>query len=229
MTSFTITALMTAPRYECTSARNVIEQTMRKLGVPLGVSGGVYYGQCMQTMMQHAVETDVDYILTVDGDSVFTPEQVRALVARINADESIDALAPVQVRRGSSVVLATAKDREQQISGGPIQVETAHFGCTVLRASKLRTVGKPWFFSQPNKDGEWGDGKVDADIWFWNQWKAAGNSAYVDPMVKIGHVEEMVTFVDHGMNVRHIHLADWLERFGGVEKPHAEREPEVYV
>lgn len=212
--SFTITALMTAPRYECTTARNVIEQTLRQLGVPLAVSGGVYYDQAMQTMMEQACEAGVDYILTVDGDSIFTPHQVRALVERIESDASIDAIAPLQVRRGVGTVLATAKEQEQSFTSGPIAVETAHFGCTVIRASKLAQLPKPWFYSVPNDRGEWKTGKTDADIWFWQQWGSVGNSVVMDPSVRIGHLEEMVTFVDDSLNVRSIYVSDWLDRFG---------------
>ena len=70
-----ICALMTAGRYENTWCRNNMEYSFRKLGIPLIVSGGVYYGQCMQIMMEDAIRAGVEYILTVDGDSVFTPKR----------------------------------------------------------------------------------------------------------------------------------------------------------
>ncbi len=34
-----------------------------------------------------------------------------------------------------------------------------------------------------------GDGRTDADIWFWKQFRKAGNRVYVSPRVSIGHGE----------------------------------------
>ena len=39
-----VTALLTAPRHEIVFARNYIEIALRHAGVPLAVSGGVFYG-----------------------------------------------------------------------------------------------------------------------------------------------------------------------------------------
>lgn len=79
--------------------------------------------------------------------------------------------------------------------GAPVQqVDTAHFGCTIISTAALRRMTKPWFWEQPDKSGSWGDGRIDSDIWFWRQFKASGNRLYITPRVAIGHGEYVITW-----------------------------------
>lgn len=209
-------AIMTAPRYENTYARNHIERALKDIGIPLTVSGGVFYGQCMQMMLEDLAASDCDYAVTIDFDSLFTANQLRRLLNWIITRDEIDAITGLQVRRGKPVMLGTApggKDVEggKQIEwdGNPIKGTTAHFGLTVLDLKKLATVQKPWFVSTPDKNGRWTEDKTDDDVNFWLRWKEAGNSVYFDPGVRLGHLEEMVAIHDEHMNATHIYPADW--------------------
>jgi hypothetical protein len=74
------------------------------------------------------------------------------------------------------------------------QVDAAHFGCTVISTRALKRCLKPWFWSTPDPNGSWNDGRVDDDIFFWKQWKASGNRCYVSPRVVIGHGEYVITY-----------------------------------
>lgn len=77
----------------------------------------------------------------------------------------------------------------------PVQeVDAAHFGCTILSTKALKRCRKPWFWSTPDKRQSWNDGRVDDDIFFWQQWKASGNRCYVSPRVVIGHGEYVITY-----------------------------------
>ena len=205
----TVSALMTAPRYECVAARNRIEKAMRDTGIPLTISGGVYYGQCMQRMLEDLVEKDVQYALTVDFDSIFIAKHVHRLLSMIVHTEA-DAVAAVQPKRGHGTILAS-KGAATSIewTGEPIEVHSAHFGLTVLDLRKLANVPKPWFFGQPQDDGTYGDKKIDDDVWFWNQWRKAGNSVYIDPGCRLGHLEELVTYYDQQMKLIHAYMPDW--------------------
>ena len=79
--------------------------------------------------------------------------------------------------------------------GHPVrQVDTAHFGCTIISTAALRRMKKPWFYEQADPQGGYGEGRVDADIGFWRQWKASGNRLYVTPRVCIGHGEYVITW-----------------------------------
>lgn len=212
-----VSALMTAPRYENTYARNQIERALKALGIPLIVSGGVFYGQCMQKMMEQLLELeDVDYAITVDFDSLFTAKDLRLLLKTIIERDDIDAITGMQVRRTKPVMLGTVPGgreveggREILCDGSPIKATTAHFGLTVIDLKKLRSVPKPWFYAKPNADGTWGGESIDDDVWFWFQWRDAGNSLYIHPMVKLGHLEEMVAVFDEGMKAKHVYPAEW--------------------
>lgn len=209
-----VAALMTAPRYEAVYARNFIELAMKALGIPMTVSGGVYYGQCMQIMLEDLVGQEVDYALTIDFDSMFTPEHVQRLLNLIASHDHIDAITAVQPKRGCGTILASMgqnKETSVEWNGNPIKVTSAHFGLTVIDLKKLATVPKPWFVSQPDANGQWGNDKLDDDVWFWKQWFEAGNSVYVDPGCRLGHLEEMVTVYSPTMELQHLYPKDWSE------------------
>ena len=211
----TFAAVMTAPRYESVWARNQIERALNNVGIPLTVSGGVFYGQCMQRMLEDLLDKNVEYALTVDFDSVFTGEHVRRLLNIIVQEEHIDAIAPVQPKRGKGSVMATnGKNEEMVWKGEPIKVASAHFGLTVLDLNKLRAVPKPWFHSIPDEKGEWSDNRVDDDVSFWKSWFAVGNSLYLDPGTRLGHLEELITVFNEEMKPIHLYPSEWEKKSG---------------
>lgn len=205
----TVSALMTAPRYECVAARNRIEKAMRETGIPLTISGGVYYGQCMQTMLEDVVSKGVQYALTVDFDSIFLAKHVHRLLSVIVHTEA-DAVAAIQPKRGHGSVLASKGEATKvEWTGKPIEVHSAHFGLTVIDLKKLANVPKPWFQGHPGADGSYGDDRTDADVFFWQRWREAGNSIYIDPGCRLGHLEELVTYFDRQMKLQHVYINDW--------------------
>jgi hypothetical protein len=208
-----VAALMTAPRYEAVYARNYIELALKSCGIPLTVSGGVYYGQCMQHMLESIVGT-VDYALTVDFDSMFTARHVERLLSIVVEHDEIDALAAVQPKRGCGDLLAARSEGEREVdwNGYPIRVDSAHFGLTVIDLKKLAQVPKPWFWCQPNAQGRWDGDKIDDDVFFWKQWKTAGMKAFVDPGCRLGHLEEVITVFDSDMQLQHMYPKDWSEQ-----------------
>jgi len=210
-----IGAFMTLPRYEASAARGIIEHALRQLNIPLTTSQGVFYGQCMQRMMEAAVKDGCDWILTVDGDSLFTAQHVSDLFDHFAQCPEADAMAALQCRRGTPFPLMTqGHNQNVETDGRPILVTTAHFGLTLIRVDSLMDVEKPWFFSQPEDGGTWGDGRLDDDIWFWHQWRLAGKTIYVDPLVSIGHLEEMVVGFDEHLNPQHEYLHKWRQQNG---------------
>jgi hypothetical protein len=220
MEGMKVACFYTAARYENVFCRNMIEKALAEMGLRLAVSQGVFYGQCMQLMFEEMVDK-ADVFLTVDGDSVFTGSHINQLLATLNSDDSIDAVASMQARRGAGEVLFTADQAgDCQVDLAlPLKVRTAHFGLTALRTAALKKVAKPWFWSKPNDEGGWKrmTNKIDDDIWFWRQWEAAGNSLYVDLNCRIGHVEEMVSVWDvegERMAVKHMYPADWRQANG---------------
>jgi hypothetical protein len=57
---------------------------------------GVFYGQCMTRLMESVIEQGAEWILTIDGDSWFTADQLRHLMTVFHNRTDIDALAAWQ-------------------------------------------------------------------------------------------------------------------------------------
>jgi hypothetical protein len=188
----------------------MIEAALREVGIGLMYSQGVFYGQCMQRMLMDVVDIGADIVLTIDGDSIFKAEHVHRLLGLIVNDPEIDALASLQLRRGKADVLGFHESKtEIEWHGKPVEVTSAHFGLTALRVDKLKNVKKPWFYSQPDESGEWEDGRIDDDIWFWKQWREAGNTLFLDAGCRIGHLEEMVAVFSDDLTPMHIYPGDY--------------------
>lgn len=205
-----VAAFMTAPRYESTWCRNMIENAVKNAGIPLIISQGVFYGQCMQRMLEDAVEGGVDIAITIDFDSIFTADDIRYLIDKVS-DERYDCIAALQSRRSMPYPLFTAgASRKVEFQGEPLEVSTAHFGLTAIKLSKLKDVPRPWFCSVPCEDGSWNEGKVDDDIYFWRQWTKAGHRVFVDSGLSIGHMEEMISYFDDEGNHRFMYPNDWF-------------------
>jgi hypothetical protein len=205
--------MMTSPRYINCLCRDYIDAAFVAAKVPLQNSQGVFYGQCMQRMMQTAVERGVDIAVVCDGDSLFTSDDIMRLLQTLESNDHIDALASMQIRRGNKTMLASIKGQSTaEVRGEPLQVSTAHFGLTAIDMRKLKGVPLPWFWSKPDDNNEWGDMRIDDDIWFWKQWEAAGNTVYLDPQTRIGHMEEMVVMVDPvSYEAVHAYPNEWIE------------------
>ena len=211
--SVTVCGMMTSPRYINCLCRDYIDAAFVAAKVPLQNSQGVFYGQCMQRMMQTAVERGVDIAVVCDGDSLFTSDDIMRLLQTLESNDHIDALASMQIRRGNKTMLASIKGQSTaEVRGEPLQVSTAHFGLTAIDMRKLKGVPLPWFWSKPDDSNEWGDMRIDDDIWFWKQWESAGNTVYLDPQTRIGHMEEMVVMVDPiTYEAVHAYPNEWIE------------------
>lgn len=211
MQDIKIGAFMTLPRYEAVAARSIIELSLKKLGIGLATSQGVFWGQCMQRMFETAVADGLDWILSVDSDSLFTADHVSSLLDAFAQCPDADAMAALQCRRGKGFPLLTIGGQQGITIDNlaPFKVTTAHFGLTLIRVDALRNLPKPWFKSEPDENGEYSDDRLDDDIWFWHQWRLAGKTIYVAPAVSIGHLEETVAVFDEKLQPKHEYIHEW--------------------
>lgn len=208
-----IRAVMSVPRIGWNNAWQTIVDTLRPFKIPISTFDGVFWGQCMQRAFSEALEDGIDWILAIDYDSMVKPEHLSRMMDWFGKRPDIDALAPIQMRRGQHYPLMTvAGQKETEVGWEPMLVTTAHFGLTLLRVDALRDIPKPWFKGQPDINGEWNDNKLDDDIWFWHQWRLAGKNIYVAPDVSIGHLELMVSEFDAHMQPQHYHVGEWRKR-----------------
>jgi hypothetical protein len=179
--------------------------------VPLGLAptryDGAFWGQCIERVMDQAVKNGKQWVLTCDYDSVFTREHVERLITLALEHPEADAICPIQVKRGSGGgrPLLTMKGADgkacetvtmEQLEEPLLPIATGHFGLTMIRTEKLKKMPHPWFLGVPNEQGEWGEGRVDDDIYFWKQWEKAGNSLYVATHVTVGHMQAMISWPD---------------------------------
>lgn len=215
MSQVKIKAVMSIPRVGWNDTWGCIYEALSPFGIPIERNTGVFWGQCMQRSFEKAIDDGVDWLLTIDYDSVFTAEHLDALIGDFGANSHIDALAALQCRRASPFPLMTVGGADEvEIGNGPIKVTTAHFGLTLIRVDALAKVAKPWFKGEPDSTGGWGDERLDEDIWFWHQWRLAGNSIYVTPNARIGHLEVVVSEFDEQMQPRRVYVSDWRKSHG---------------
>jgi hypothetical protein len=197
-----IAAVMSTPRLAFSDNMFCVSQALAPHGISPYRVTGAFWGQCLERAMQFVMD-DNDVILTIDYDSVFSTKTFEALVA-LFCHSGVDALAPLQTKREANTIMLSLpgvgpeekKDVDDAWFKKSVQlVDTAHFGLTLIRVSALKKLPKPWFLAAAGADGTWeAPDHVDEDIFFWNQWKAAGNTLGIATAVSIGHIEPMITW-----------------------------------
>ena len=186
--------------------------------IPIYYATGAFWGHSLQCLLEDRIADDPNaWVLTLDYDTVFTSHHVDALIRRMLVHPEIDALAALQLRRGSShqpLVSLGPGVSEVEIVGQPVEAHWIHFGLTILRLNRLKDIPKPWFQDVPNKDGSWRGDRIDDDIYFWRKWKEHGNTCYIDPEVRVGHLQVLVSEFDEDFQPKHWHMHDWREKHG---------------
>lgn len=193
-------------------------------GVDIERSHGVFWGQCLSRMMEHAIEEGFEYILTTDYDTVFTADDVAALARIMDTYDHIDAVCSMQKRREDDFPLFSVQSEDgrmvqyierEKLEASTIEVKTAHFGLTILRTSSLARCPKPWFLPVPDEAQGWGNGRCDEDMYFWRNWCDAGLTIHQANRVVVGHMELMVSFP--GRDLKPVFQP--IKRYGEVGKP----------
>lgn len=192
---------MSLPRLCFSDNVSSITRALSPHGISPVLVTGAFWGQSLTGGIADMLE-EHDVILACDYDSVFPPSTVTALLA-VMVQSGYDAVAPLQVRRRSGSVMFSqpgalpgdAVPIEPHWFDEPVRpVDTAHFGCTLMRTSIIRKMEKPWFNASANQDGEWNGGHEDEDLCFWRKFREAGGRLGVTPNISIGHAELMVTW-----------------------------------
>lgn len=216
-----VVAVMSIPRLGWNDAwGGIIEATRNsEFSIPIYRFSGAFWAQCIQRALHEAQKHGADWVLTLDYDSIISAKDVRELMILAAEYPEADALVPVQVKRGSAgSFMFTSSDEDGQLrreykmddlSKEILPIDTGHFGCTLLRVAGLSKMAPPWFVDEPDADGHWGDDRVDADIYFWRKWRAAGNSVFQANHVKIGHLQVMISWPSNDWQILHRHVDEW--------------------
>lgn len=216
-----IAAVLSMPRLAFSDNMGCVAQ-LAKIGVPVRKGTGAFWGQCLTRVITEALEQDQpDYVLTVDYDTVWTPRTFQLLVDTAARHPEADVIAPLQCKRGEKTPLLFIRGADGKAVGELprealdrelIEVTSAHFGLTLLKADMLRRLPKPWFKGVPAPDGSWGDGRIDDDIWFWQQLEKSGARGYVAPRVVVGHAELMIMWPDVNLEPLFQHTGEFWNR-----------------
>lgn len=175
------------------------------LGIDIERGSGVFWGQTMNKLLDSACQHG-KYVLSIDSDSLFTPQDVIELYKIMESRPDIDAVCAMQTRRIITGAIAGFLTDEEGYTGSEIlfadtiEVAYGHFGLTLIRSDKLKTLPKPWFVASPGVNNNWEDDRVDEDIDFWHKWREAGNTIHIANKVVIGHLELVAMWPDFTMS-----------------------------
>jgi hypothetical protein len=170
------------------------------------ITGAYWDANLIQAIEESLDLYDPEWILTADYDGVFLADQIMALLDLAVRHPEADAIAPIQTARWHDRPMLTVKGpdgspmkamRREDLQAELLPSESAHFGLTLLRASKLKTLPQPWMQRRFGKE------QCDPDVDFWHNWKAAGYTLFTALRIPIGHCELMVRWPD--MNLEAIH------------------------
>ena len=200
-----VEAILSMPRVSFTANHFAWVQALMPLGIRPTMGTGAFWGQVNTRIMEQFIDS-AEYLLTIDYDTFFTQQDVEQLFA-LAMTLQCDALTGMQTKREDGRPMLTLKgtldnppkDGKTTVSADwfkePVQeVDTAHFGLTVISTAALKRCKKPWFWEKCDPHGGYGEGRVDADIGFWRTWRESGNRVYVTPRVILGHGEYVVTW-----------------------------------
>ena len=230
-----IAACMSCPRLSFTDNYFCAHQTFSPHGITITKGTGAFWDQTMSRILTDLSkeETGNSIICTMDYDSVFEPDVLPRLVSAMLIS-GVDAIAPLQMKRDDKMLLFTPEGFDASEGGAkeitlPLDwwekqaqpVQTAHFGLTLIKASALRRMKKPWFIGEPDSDGDWGPTRKDPDIVFWRKFREAGNTIAVCPQVAIGHAELVITWPDQRLKAIHQYPAHFWNGDGGRRPPEA--------
>ena len=215
-----IRAIMSLPRIAWTTTMSVLHEACMHLGIETSRSTGVFWGQCLERMIEQGIKDKMEYILTVDYDSVFDHHDIVRLWQIMEANKDIAALVPMQIQRDRVNNLCSIRDGKggfldtvsnDIFATDVVDIYTGHFGLTLIRLSALEGIPRPLFHSTPDSDGSWGEGKVDEDIKFWMRLDQAGKRVCLCPRVRIGHLQLVVTWPDDNFQAHHQYHPEFID------------------
>lgn len=213
-----VTAVMSTPRFGPIIAQSAMYAALfaagRQVDIDLVLNQGVWWHHGLTRTIESVLEDPaVDYILTIDFDSMIAPEHVVDLVTMAEISD-FDILFPLQMRRGRTGALLGGENMDTRRS--VVEAHAGHLGLTLFRRDVFTKLEKPWFTEIPDDRGGWGDGRVDPDIAMWANARRQGLRIGCMPHVHIGHLEEMVALPQassRGIETRYVTPLEWAKMF----------------
>ncbi len=206
--SLKVAAVQSVPRLGFMDNMMCASEALFPLRIPIISVQGAFWGQCLERGMQQIIDSGIDILITIDYDTLFKKEDVEAVVRTLYQHPEATAVVPIHRGRGSFPVLLSMKSRSGQVrkyipltefAAETTQISTGHFGLTAIRVKDLLDIPHPWYWGQPNKDGMWGPGRIDDDIYFWNKLEEHKKVVLSANRVVVGHLELMANWPGEDM------------------------------
>jgi predicted SAM-dependent methyltransferase len=219
-----ISAVISLPRFGPTAHSNFMYRALGPLGIPVEMQWGCFWEQRLTAAMENLLDNGTEWVLTMDYDTAFSIEDVKALAALMEAHPEADAIAPIQTKREEPTALfrpidpATGKYKTGEVDlsdfdGDLTEVGWAHFGLTLIRVSALKKMKRPWFLGVPDAKGSWSDHATHPDIYFWDNLRASGCRLFVANHVAIGHMQWVNTWPTQDLDgVMFQYVGDYQKR-----------------
>lgn len=215
-----VAALMSVPRLGFNDAWGAYFDALKSedFDIPLWRFTGAFWDQCIQRGFNAMAKQGIEWLITIDYDTLFNRQDIKELLTLAAIYPEADAICPIQTRRNHDNFLFTMKGADgklrhtapaQEFDRDLTPIETGHFGCTLIKLDRLKAMRKPWFWSQPNDEGEWDDGRVDADIYFWQKFKDSGLKLFQANDVRVGHINMVVSWPTKDWEVLHQYVGGW--------------------
>lgn len=210
-------------------------QALAPLGLMPEEAGGAFWHQTFENLIERAIADGCDYVLTLDFDCIFDSQHVLALLDLAKEHPEADCIVPWMVKRDSEDRIFGVRGvdgvfrrrfDESEFEADLMPIDTGHFGLTLIRLAALKDVPRPLFLAVPDSDGHWYHDRVDADIFFWNQARAAGLRCFLATKVRVGHLQQMITWPTADFGVTHQHVEDFTKH-GTLERQPKEGEPVI--
>jgi len=199
----TVRAGMSMPRIAFTDNMFSAMRALLPYGIKLTRGSGVFWGQVLTRVIQTALDEGAEYIITLDYDTWFRREHVMTLIKLMLEFPDADAIIPLQIMREQNTPLVGVRDSHnhvvkeltpEQMTADLTKIASGHFGLSLFRRAVFDKLKKPWFCAVPSPAGDWGEGRQDDDIAFWNNFADVGLKAFMANKVTIGHLQMMCTF-----------------------------------
>lgn len=217
--------IMSMPRLAWTDTMGAVHEAGAMLGFNVTRAQGVFWGQCLERLIDQCLANpDYKYILTVDYDSVFSPEDIVRLWQIMESNRDVAALCPLQIGRDRDSLLVSIRGSDGNLMTtasydifhtDALDINTGHFGLTMIRTEAIRGLKRPLFLGVPNAEGAWGEGRIDDDIHFWNLLRESGRRICLCPKVRIGHLQCIIAWPGDDMRT----IQQYVSRYHSDGRP----------
>lgn len=214
--------IMSMPRLAFTDNVFSLIGAVSKLGIDGQRFSGVFWEQGMENLLENAISKGYKYALAIDYDTFYTAYHIMDLYNLMERQTNVGILIPLQARRGNIYPMSgrfadpngdTVVVSKGSFTDGTQDVDTGHFGLTIIRLSELSKLKKPWFEPKLSERNDWHRGHKDPDVYFWLKCKAAGIVVKLAE-VWIGHMQLMCSWagpIEKDFETYHTDINEVLE------------------